>query len=226
MNDTVSEHKDLANSHIRTFHARHGRLSDRRKHIAEHIIPRLDVVNCNRPLDLRSHLNRDHVVIDFGCGMGDHTRTMSERHPEWGILAMDVHTPGVCDVADIASANGLGNIAIHLGDGIDILRDHLASSTISEVHVLFPDPWPKPRHNKRRVIQVSFLEMISRVLIPQGIIRIVTDDDNYAEHVTGVIASSEHFQAIESDFQVPDTGYHRRAIRLGHTIHSFSAQLL
>jgi tRNA (guanine-N7-)-methyltransferase len=225
VNATSVPPKDLSNSHIRTFHARHGRLSDRRKYLADQVIPQLDVVNLGRPVDLRLHLNRDYIVIDFGCGMGDHTRTMSEAHPDWGILAMDVHTPGVCDVADIAVANGLGNISVHLGDGTDILRDHLADSSISEVHVLFPDPWPKARHNKRRVLQTSFFEMVSRVLVPGGHLHMVTDDDNYAEHVQEVIVESPQFQRVDTGFVVPDTSYHRRAIRLGHTIHTFSAQL-
>jgi tRNA (guanine-N7-)-methyltransferase len=225
VNSTPVTHKDLSNSHIRTFHARHGRLSDRRKYIAEHLVPALDVVNLERPLDLRSQLNREYVVIDFGCGMGDHTRNMSQEHPEWGILAMDVHTPGVCDVADIADSNGLGNIALHLGDGIDILRDHLADSSISEVHVLFPDPWPKARHNKRRVIQASFLEMVSRILVPGGHIHIVTDDDNYAEHVQQVLSQNTQLRQVDTGFVTPDTSYHRRAQRLGHTIHTCSGKL-
>lgn len=225
MNSPPVEPKDLSTSHIRTFHARHGRLSDRRKHLAEHVIPKLDVINLERPLDLRTHLRRDHVVIDFGCGMGHHTRAMVQAHPDWGILAMDVHTPGVCDVADIADSQGQGNIALHLGDGIDILRDHLADASISEVHVLFPDPWPKARHNKRRVIQSSFLETIGRILVPGGHIHMVTDDDSYAEHVHEVLSGTTKFRRVDTGFVVPDTAYHRRAIRLGHTIHTFSAQL-
>ena len=225
MNSTSATHKDLSSSHIRTFHARHGRLSDRRKYIAEYIIPTIDVINFDKPTDLRKLLDRDFVVIDFGCGMGDHTRTLSATHPDWGILAMDVHTPGVCDVADIAHSNGFDNIAVHLGDGIDILRDHLADDTISEVHVLFPDPWPKARHNKRRVIQTSFLEILSRVLVPNGLVHMVTDDDSYAEHIQEVIEGSSQFNQVDPDFIVPDTSYHRRAIRLGHSIHSFTVQL-
>ena len=217
--------KDLSTSHIRTFHARHGRLSDRRKQLASEVIPKHDVVNLESPLDLRTHLNRQYILIDFGCGMGDHTRSMSQQHPEWGILAMDVHTPGVCDVAAIAESNGQGNIAVHLGDGIDILRDHLADASISEVHLLFPDPWPKARHNKRRVIQASFLEMTSRILVPGGFVHMVTDDDSYAQHIQEILATTTSYKQVSSDFVVPDTAYHRRALRLGHTIHTFSAQL-
>jgi len=193
--------------------------------LAAEIVPRLDVINLQQPVDLREHLGRDYVVIDFGCGMGDHTRAMSQKHPEWGILAMDVHTPGVCDVADIADSNGLGNIALHLGDGQDILRDHLTAASISEVHVLFPDPWPKARHNKRRVIQPTFLDLVSRILVPGGYLHMVTDDDHYAEHIRDVIANNSQFEQVEFTFEVPDTAYHRRAKRLGHSIHGFSIRL-
>ena len=217
--------KDWATSHIRTFHARHGRLSDRRKHLASHIVPQYDIVNLRPPIDLREHLNRDFIVIDFGCGMGDHTEAMAAKHPDWGILAMDVHTPGVCDVAHLAHTNGLGNVALHLGDGIDILRDYLAPNTIDEVHVLFPDPWPKARHNKRRVLRESFLELLSRILVPTGRVHMVTDDDNYADHIRDLLDNSSLFAQIDAGFEVPDTAYHRRALRLGHTVHTYSAQL-
>ncbi len=219
---TISDAQKMP--HIRTFHARHGRLSLRRKELLESIIPRLDVANQGSPLDLRITLRRDFVVVDFGCGMGDHTRAMLENQPDWAVLAIDVHTAGICDVAEMIDNGSFSNALVHLGDGITVLQDQLADQSVSEVHILFPDPWPKARHHKRRVIQEDFLAIIHRVLVPDGIIRIATDHDGYAQHVQQVFTHRQDFDLSVGGFEVPDTSYHRRAIRLGHTIHSFSAR--
>lgn len=210
--------------HIRTFHARHGRLSDRRKQLLALVIPRLDVVNQPTPLDLRVTLNSQFVVVDFGCGMGDHTREMLEEQSDWAVLAIDVHTAGICDVAEVIDSGKYTNALVHLGDGIKVLQDQLADQSISEVHIMFPDPWPKARHHKRRVIQAEFLLTIHRLLVHGGMIRIATDHDDYAQHVQEIFSNCDDFTLELGGFEVPDTSYHRRAIRLGHTIHSFSAR--
>ena len=211
-------------AHIRTFHARHGRLSQRRKQLLSTVIPRLDIINQPKPIDLRLSLKRDFVVVDFGCGMGDHTQNILEQHPDWAVLAMDVHTAGICDVAEIIELGEHTNALVHLGDGITVLQDHLVHQSISEVHILFPDPWPKAKHQKRRVIQNELLTIINRLLVPGGIIRIATDHDGYAQHVREIFSHRKDFNLKSDGFEVPDTSYHRRAIRLGHTIHSFSAR--
>ena len=182
-----------------------------------------DVANLPTPIHLPEVLGCDFVVIDFGCGMGHHTMKLADETPSWGILAIDVHTPGICNVVKMIAQENLTNIKVHLGDGLDILRDRLTPHTINEIHVLFPDPWPKPRHNKRRVIQPEFLRIAHRLLTDSGVLRIVTDDDSYADHVRHVLQSSEVMQEIPSDFVVPETRYHQRALRLGHTIHAFAA---
>lgn len=210
--------------HIRTFHARHGRLSLRRKELLESVIPRLDVINQRSPLDLRITLERKFVVVDFGCGMGDHTQAMLENQPDWAVLAMDVHTAGICDVAEIIEVGAYPNALVHLGDGITVLQDQLADQSVSEVHIMFPDPWPKAKHQKRRVIQDDLLEIIYRILVPGGTIRIATDHDGYALHVQQVFSQRQDFEFSEGGFEVPNTSYHRRAIRLGHNIHSFTAR--
>lgn len=209
--------------HIRTFHARHGRLSERRKSILAHQVPHLEVRHLPTPLNIAEHLNRDYAIVDFGAGMGHHAISLSRQHPDWAVLAIDVHTPGICDISAAAHSDGHGNVLVHLGDGLDVLRDQLSAQSIHELHVLFPDPWPKARHNKRRVIQPSFLEIVNRILTDDGILRIVTDDDDYASHVDEVLCTSQVMQPVVSAFTVPETAYHKRALRLGHTIHVFAA---
>ena len=215
----------MSHPHIRTFHARHGRLSDRRKNLLSKVVPHYALPATPGSLDLRALLNREKIVIDLGCGMGDHTIALAQSREDLGILAIDVHTSGICDIADQIETNNWNHVLVHLGDGIPVLQNQLAAHSISEVHVLFPDPWPKAKHQKRRIIQPEFLQTMERILIPQGQIHLATDDDDYANQMNTIIRNQPEWIITESEFIVPDTSYHRRAIRLGHQIHKISARL-
>ena len=215
----------MTHPHIRTFHARHGRISDRRKYILETTVSRCDIAQLDRPVDLRSLLARDYIIIDLGCGMGDHTVALATNLPHVGILAIDVHTSGICDIAGEIEANSWTYVAVHLGDGITVLRDWLAPSTVDEIHVMFPDPWPKAKHLKRRIIQPEFLDLAARNLTQGGWLHCVTDHDDYARHMQEVLDTDPRFQRMDVGFIAPDTSYHRRAKKLGHSIHVLSAQL-
>ena len=194
-----------------------------REHALTAYLPTKTVDRFPDPIDLSAIFQTPDVVIDFGCGMGDHTLNLAKESPGAHVLAMDVHTAGITNILISAHAAGIQNLSVFLGDGITILRDHLAPSSVSEVHVLFPDPWPKARQQKRRVIQSEFLEQVDRILKPKGIFRFVTDDDGYAEYATSKISNQDGWQILADDWKVPNTNYHQRAIRLGHSIHSISA---
>lgn len=186
----------------------------------------MEIIDLPRPIDLREIVGLPDVIIDFGSGMGDHTVALAQAQPEIGILAIDVHTAGLCEVAQTAHELALTNIRIHHGDGIDVLRDWLLPNTISEVHILFPDPWPKIRHNKRRLIQQDFLNSVSNALRPDGLVRFVTDDVSYFEHATLAFEDNPNFETAEQQWEIPMTTYHKRALRLGHTISQQSFQKL
>lgn len=177
------------------------------------------------PQDLRHVMNRQKIVIDLGCGMGDHTLELAKQDMDVGVLAIDVHTAGICDIAQQVQQYGWSHVRVHLGDAIPIFRNHLAQNSIAEVHVLFPDPWPKAKHNKRRILQAELLDMIGEILVPSGWLHFVTDDDDYADHAKALFNRQKLFKVTDSDFQVPDTSYHRRALRLGHRIHTITAEL-
>ena len=193
-------------------------MSARRDHALNVLLPPMEIIDLPRPIDLREILGLPDVIIDFGSGMGDHTVALAQAQPEIGILAIDVHTAGLCEVAQTAHELALSNIRIHHGDGIDVLRDWLLPNTISEVHILFPDPWPKIRHNKRRLIQQDFLNSVSNALRPDGLVRFVTDDVSYFKHATLAFEDNPNFVTADQQWEIPLTTYHKRALRLGHTI--------
>lgn len=217
--DPVSEHP-----HIRTFHARHGRMSARREQSLSQLLPKFEISNLERPIDLAKVLNRDFVVVDFGSGMGLHTLELAKSSPAVGVLAIDVHTVGLIAIADLATEQELTNICTHHGDGIDVFKSWLQPESVDEIHVLFPDPWPKARHHKRRLITHNFLDLVFQLLKPGGCLVFVSDDESYFASASLMISDSAKFDVFLDDWDVPLTTYHQRALRLGHRVSQLSAQ--
>ena len=207
---------------IRTFHARHGRLSASRLNLLEHAVPALDIASIDAPVNLREIFPDRKIVVDFGAGMGHHTEALAALG--YGVLAIDVHTPGICRIAEFVTENEVDNVRVHLGDGIPILAAVLEPDCVDELHVMFPDPWPKARHNKRRVIQHSLLELADRILATDGTITMITDDDDYAEHIALILAESPLFELVDQEAKIPATRYKRRADHMKNSIHGFIAK--
>lgn len=195
-----------------------------RAHILENVLPKFELPQSEDLVDIRQHLNTNDVVVDFGCGMGDATLALLESG--YSVLALDVHTPGICRIAEVAHASGLENLALVHGDGLPVLQDRLAKNSIKTFLVLFPDPWPKAKHNKRRLIQPAFLEIVRNLLTDDGQLVIATDDAGYAEHIQEVLAEYQNMQIVPNTFDFPDTGFHRRGLKLGNSVSIFSLQKL
>lgn len=212
---------EVQHRRIRTFHARHGRVSQTRYAALDAVLPSRDIAQHHHSVDLNILLGGTRAVIDFGCGMGGLTRHLLED-PENAVLAIDVHTPGIADLAQVAVDSPDVRLALHMGDGIHVLEDTVAAESIDCVYVYFPDPWPKVRHQKRRVIQPYFLDLVYRILKENGTLKIATDIDSYAEHVRQVAATRSDFTMTENDFEAVMTTYHARAIRLQHTVTTFT----
>ena len=204
---------------IRTFHARHGRLSKARLDAIENLIPRYEISTADKPIDLHEVFSGKRVIVDFGCGMGHHTRHLQKQ--DIGVLAIDVHTPGICQIAMWADNENWRNVRVHHGDGVTLLSSDIKSGSIDELHVMFPDPWPKIRQYKRRLVQEPFLKLVENLLSKDGFVLVVTDDDSYAEFIDEVITNSQYFKRELSDVAIPDTRYRKRADKLEHNIHTY-----
>jgi tRNA (guanine-N7-)-methyltransferase len=187
------------------------------------LLPQFEIADLDRPIDLTNVLNKDFIVIDFGSGMGLHALGLAQTSAGVGVLAIDVHTVGLIAVVDKATELNLSNIRTHHGDGLDVFKDWLLPESISEVHVLFPDPWPKARHHKRRLITPLFLDTTFQVLKRGGRLVFVTDDESYFDYATTSITGHAKFDVALDDWEIPVTTYHKRAIRLGHKISQLSA---
>ena len=207
-------------SSVKTFHARRGRMTVTRAHILENVLPKFELPIGDTPVDVRDLLNSSEVIVDFGCGMGDATIALLEAGHS--VLALDVHTPGICRIAQFADENDYSSLALVHGDGIPVIQEHLLPNSIRTFLVLFPDPWPKAKHNKRRLIQPPFLDTVRDLLTEDGELVIATDDASYAEHITEVINNYGRMQLAPNTFQFPDTGFHRRGLKLGNSVEIFT----
>ena len=199
-------------------------MSPRREESLHQLLPRYEITSTEGPVDLAKELGKNFVVVDFGSGMGTHSLNLAKSNSNVGVLAIDVHTVGLIAVVDTATNLGLKNIRTHHGDGLDVLKGWLLPESVNEIHVLFPDPWPKARHHKRRLITPLFLDLTFRALKSGGRLIFVTDDESYFNSASSTIADYAKFDVALNDWEIPLTTYHQRAIRLGHEISQLSAR--
>ena len=143
--------------------------------------------------------NAKNVILEIGFGMGEATALIGGDFPETGFIAVEVHKPGIGKLMARIEELELSNIRIIEGDAHPILRTMIADESLDGVHLFFPDPWPKKRHNKRRIVNESFLELIAPKIKKDGFIHIATDWVPYAEYIQEVFAPSALFTGGEVD---------------------------
>ena len=141
--------------------------------------------------------NAKEVIVEIGFGMGDATAEIAKAHPENGYIAIEVHPPGIGKLLSLIEEHELTNVRIIEGDAIEILESMFADHSINGFHLFFPDPWPKLKHNKRRIVNAEFLALIHRKLKSGGYINIATDWVPYAESIRDVFAGSTQFAGGE-----------------------------
>ncbi len=154
---------------IRTYHARAGRMGPRHRSALSSLWPSLGVEVDGEPLDPAVLFGRAApLVVEIGSGMGDATVEMAAADPGRDYLAVDVHTPGIANLLAAVDDRGLTNVRVARGDALVLVGRMLREASLSAVHVFFPDPWPKVRHHKRRLIQPAHLPVLRSRLAPGG----------------------------------------------------------
>jgi tRNA (guanine-N7-)-methyltransferase len=178
---------------IRTYHPRRGRLSGRHRDALDRLLPVYGVTETTPAvrLDAATLFGRDvPLVLEIGSGMGEATAAMAAADPERGYLAAEIHTPGVANLLAAAEERGLDNLRVAPLDALDLLRDRIAPESLAAVHVFFPDPWPKARHHKRRLIQSAHVALVTSRLAPGGILHCATDWPEYASWMLATLSAS------------------------------------
>jgi tRNA (guanine-N7-)-methyltransferase len=174
---------------IRTYHPRRGRLSGRHHDALDRLLPEFGVP-ADAPVTARSLFGVDvPLVVEIGSGMGETTALMAQADPGRGYLAVEVHTPGVANLLAVVEERGLTNVRVAFEDALDLLG-RVPHGTLAAVHAFFPDPWPKARHHKRRLIQPGHVAVLASRLAAGGLLWCATDWPEYAGSMAQTLDAS------------------------------------
>lgn len=203
---------------------RQGRFSRGQQRAYEELLPKLGIAYRREPLDFRAAFGRSApVVAEIGFGMGETTARIAADNPGSDYLAIEVHTPGVGSLLKRIEAAGIANVRVVQHDAVEVLRDMVAPDSLAAIHVFFPDPWPKKRHHKRRLLQREFTRLAASRLAPGGLLHVATDWRDYAEHVLAVLGATPGLRNTAAGFAPrppwrPQTKFERRGLELGHGV--------
>jgi tRNA (guanine-N7-)-methyltransferase len=212
---------------IRSFVVRAGRMTAGQSRALDDLWPRYGVEYTAQPLDLDQLFTRHAPrTLEIGFGNGEHMAALAAAHPERDYFGIEVHRPGVGHLLMLAATHGLTNIRTSQHDAVEVLREQIAPASLDEVLVLFPDPWHKKRHHKRRLIQPPFVELIASRMKPGGVFRLATDWEEYAVQMLDVLgAATVSFRNLSPtgdwmprhEERAP-TRFEKRGARLGHGV--------
>ena len=211
---------------IRSFVRRQGRLTKGQQLALDQYWPEMGVEYQPEPLDLTGLFGREApVVLEIGFGMGASLVTMAKNNPHQNFLGIEVHAPGVGACLGSAKEAGVENLRVMCHDAVEVLEKMIPDNSLRMVQLFFPDPWHKVRHNKRRIVQVPFAELVMRKLKLGGVFHMATDWEAYAQHMLEVMSSiaGYHNQSASHDYVPrpetrPLTKFEQRGQRLGHGV--------
>ena len=183
---------------VRSFVRRAGRITESQQRALDELWPLWGVEYSDEPLDTSQLFGRDApLTVEIGFGNGDSLVRLAAEHPEHDFLGIEVHVPGIGHCLIAARQAGIDNLRVVSHDALDVLAHQLVPNSISRLNLYFPDPWPKKRHHKRRILTPDFLDLVHSRLVPGGALHIATDWRNYAEHIDELFADSTLFKLDE-----------------------------
>jgi tRNA (guanine-N7-)-methyltransferase len=202
------------NRPIRSYVLRQGRTTPAQKRALESLFPKYGIPFSDQPLSSPRNL-----VLEIGSGMGETTVEIAKTHPEVDFVAVEVHGPGVGSLLNAIEREQLANLRVIRHDALDVLEHMIADGTLAAIHLFFPDPWPKKRHHKRRLVQPAFAALAARKLKHGGILHAATDWPDYGEYMNEVFSKEPLLEPAADGFTSrPVTKFESRGQRLGHPI--------
>jgi tRNA (guanine-N7-)-methyltransferase len=209
---------------IRSFVLRRGHLSDAQRDAHARLMPLWSVPDAPRTIDPQALFGRRApVVLEIGFGMGQGTAEAAAARPDTDFLGVEVYTPGVGSLLRQIEARGLHNLRLIQHDAVEVVRDRIAPDSLAGVHIWFPDPWPKKRHHKRRLIQPPFVALLASRIAPGGYLHCATDWEEYAARMLEVLSAEPRLVNTAEGFAPrpawrPPTRFEERGLRLGHAV--------
>lgn len=159
------------------------------------------------------------LVLEIGSGMGETTAAIAAARPDADFVAVEVHGPGVGSLLNRIEAEKLANLRVLRHDALEVLSQMVPDDSLAAIHLFFPDPWPKKRHHKRRLVREETAALMARKLAPGGILHAATDWPDYAEHMSAVLGAEPLLEPADRGFaERPTTKFESRGRRLGHPI--------
>ena len=209
---------------IRSYVLRQGRVSSAQRRAYDTLLPQFGIPFAHDILDLDRVFGRTAPkILEIGFGMGETTAQVAARSPENDYLGIEVHTPGVGSLLKQIHERGLTNVRVVQHDAVEVLTHMIAPRAFDGAHIFFPDPWPKKRHHKRRLIQPAFVALLVERMRPGAYLHIATDWQDYAEQILAVLSAERRLRntaashAPRPDYR-PLTKFESRGLKLGHTV--------
>jgi len=204
---------------IRSYVLRQGRTTPAQQRALEQLLPKFGVPVSDSLVDFRQTFGRSApVVLEIGSGMGETTAEIARAHPETDFLAVEVHGPGVGSLLRRIGESSLTNLRVIRHDAVEVLERMIPDGALAGIHLFFPDPWPKKRHHKRRLVQPPFAALAARKLAPGGYLHAATDWPDYFAQMEAVFSSDPDLRKASPDRSRPTTKFERRGIGLGNPV--------
>jgi tRNA (guanine-N7-)-methyltransferase len=193
---------------------RQGRTTPAQQRALDELYPKYGL-----PLSAEKLASSRPLVLEIGSGMGETTIAIAKAHPEADFVAVEVHGPGVGSLLNAIERERLGNVRVIRHDAVEVLEQMVGDASLAAIHLFFPDPWPKKRHHKRRLVQPALAALMARKLAPGGVLHAATDWPDYAEQMAAVLAAEPLLEPCEAGFAArPMTKFESRGRKLGHPI--------
>lgn len=209
---------------IRSYVLRQGRVSNAQRRAHDTLLPRLGITFGEAPLDLDTVFGRNAPrILEIGCGMGETTVAIAGAHPECDYIGIEVHTPGVGSLLKQIDEAGLSNVRVIQHDAVAVMDTMIPPASLDGMHIFFPDPWPKKRQQKRRLIQSPFIALAASRLKPGGYLHAATDWQEYAEQILAVFSAEPTLVNTATGYAEkpayrPQTKFETRGLKLGHGV--------
>lgn len=210
--------------HIRSFVYRRAHITPSQEQALSQLAPLWTIKYADKLIEPKDIYQRSApLILEIGFGMGETTQKIAQARPDDDFLCLEVYNAGVGALLKRIDENQLSNIRIIQHDAVDVLQNMLPNDSLAGVHIYFPDPWPKKRHHKRRLIQADFIELLTSRMAPNAYIHCATDWENYAEQMLEVLSASPNLKnchdayAPRPDYR-PLTKFENRGIKLGHGV--------
>ena len=210
--------------HIRSYVLRQGRVSNAQRRAHDLLLPRYGIAFQNDYADFDALFGRPAPrILEIGCGMGETTIAIAGAHPQLDYIGIEVHTPGVGSLLKQIDATGLTNVRVIQHDAVAVLRAMIAPASLAGMHIFFPDPWPKKRHHKRRLIRPDFANLAASRLAPGGYLHVATDWQDYAGQILAVLTAEPALENTAAGYAPrpdhrPRTKFETRGLKLGHGV--------